>query len=733
LKEEEVLTTKTHADVSSRERIGTHLLGGAPFSVPLAGICVVERGARLAVGACGSLLRDLGAQVHCSGDYGSSSAPREYDGYAYLRHGKTIVANAALGEAESAADVVLLSSDVADVQGATSRTTSFRILCDITAFGTEPVAGSPPLTDLQIQALSAIIDTTGLSNAPPTPIGFPVVEMTTGLYAAAAVLAALRVRRLHGRGQNIDMSLFDCAFVAMATFVPEPLVREDAVIARMGNTHPSAAPWNTYRAEDGSLVICAGNSVQWQRLCRLIGRPEMATSPDFATQPARVANRSKVDAAIEAWTQKHTVEECSRRLSDISIANGRVVRNDAYPRERNLIARKSILEVEDARSGQKAYISSSPIRVSADSAERVEGRRLDAARDRQPQRSGGPVPLPLHGIRIIEIGQYTTAPLVARYCANLGADVIKVEPPGGESTRTWPPLLDGKSIFCRFNNSGKRMISLDLKAPQDAEIFKALIRSADVIIENMKPGALAKLGFSFDDMRALNERLVYCSINGYGAASLYPVRPAYDTVIQAESGIMDAVNAAGEPVKTGISTSDLLGAQFGLLGVIAALEYVVLSGSGVNLDISMQDASAWVTQLAWDRRADRRIISTIACRDGYVVAAAAADKPLDALRVERCRHMTKADADTELRAQGIEAAPVLTVGEMIALPVVSRRKLVEYRDDGGVRWPILACPLRLSETPPLLMDPAAPVDFHRTEILSELHIENKDAAKCATS
>jgi crotonobetainyl-CoA:carnitine CoA-transferase CaiB-like acyl-CoA transferase len=727
------LSGNNHAHIGVSDRGAKRLDASVSFDLPLLGFRIVERGERLAVGVCGAVLRDLGAQVFCTGLYDSSPDLSAYDGCAYLRHGKSIVPASALPGHDGDADVILYSSDFTPAPDVMNGDAGRQILCDITALGSELSRDIRPLTDLQIQAMSAIVDTTGLPDAPPTPVAFPVVEMTTGLYAAAAVVAALRVRRLSGRGQNIDMSLFDCAFVAMATFVPEPMTGVDVPIARMGNMHPSAAPWNSYRAKDGSLVICAGSSVQWQRLCSLIRRPELASSADFATQPARVANRKQVDEAIEAWTSLHSLDECSRKLSAISIANGRVAKNEGYPHEPNLAARESVFEVEDARSGHKTYISSSPIRVDAESAARIKAARPQVTGSR-PVAASGSASLPLRGVRVIEIGQYTTAPLIARYCANLGADVIKVEPPGGESTRTWPPLLGGQSIFCRFNNSGKRMIALDLKSPEDAAILCDLIRKADVIVENMKPGSLAKLGFSFDTIRSLNQNIVYCAINGYGMASLYPGRPAYDTVIQAESGIMAAVNPDGEPVKTGISTSDLLGAQFGLLGILAALEYVATGGPGVNLDISMQDASAWVTQLLWDDRAGKREIKTIPCSDGYIVAEARAAAPLlDTLSLDRFRTMTRADADAELQSKGITTAPVLRVNEMLKLPVVSHRKLFDYRGDAGLQWPILACPLRLTETPPLLMQLAAPVDFHRAEILDELRALKGDRERRAVS
>ena len=150
-----------------------------------------------------------------------------------------------------------------------------KIVCDVTAYGrTGPRAGQPG-SEWQIQALSGIIETTGMVDGAPVPIPLPIVEFMTGVYAAASVIAALRVRREPGAGQAIDMALYDCAFSAMATFLPRPLAGSKEPIRRAGNRHAMIAPWNVYKARDGWILICVGSDAQWRRLCEIMDRSDL--------------------------------------------------------------------------------------------------------------------------------------------------------------------------------------------------------------------------------------------------------------------------------------------------------------------------------------------------------------------------------------------------------------------------------------------------------------------------
>ncbi len=228
----------------------------------LDGIIVLEIGGRVGTAICGSLLRQLGATVIAvEQGTGGKRAHR-----AQLIAGKLSFAPAAgdsalLQRLLDRSDVVLASSDVdppcalpaADIPGSP-------VVCDLTAFGTSGAFAGQPWSDLQVQALTGICDTTGTADGPPVAIGVPICDVLAGTYAAGATLAALRVRRQCGIGQAIDIALFDAAFVSLNTFLGGVLTNKGSSRSRLGNRHPTVAPWNLYRALDGwsDLHGCAG-------------------------------------------------------------------------------------------------------------------------------------------------------------------------------------------------------------------------------------------------------------------------------------------------------------------------------------------------------------------------------------------------------------------------------------------------------------------------------------------
>src|SRR3546814_2123375 len=150
-----------------------------------------------------------------------------------------------------------------------------------------------------------------------------------------------------------------------------------------------------------------------------------------------------------------------------------------------------------------------------------------------------------------------------------------------------------------MNNANKRSCEIDLRTEVGRESFARLVRQADVLIENLKPGSLARRGFGADVLQSLNPRLVYCAISGFGQASAYPGRPAFDTVVQAMSGLMDVTRADGVPTKLGISVADTAGGIAGLLAVLAGLEQRRHTGVGMMLDLAMHDVATWMTPTAW--------------------------------------------------------------------------------------------------------------------------------------
>src|ERR1700736_547280 len=180
---------------------------------------------------------------------------------------------------------------------------------------------------------------------------------------------------------------------------------------------------------------------------------------------------------------------------------------------------------------------------------------------------------PLVGIRVLEVGNYMAGPFCGMQLDDLGGEGIKVEPPeGGDQVRRMAPLLDGEgSAFVRLNRN-KRSIALNLKSPEGKEIFGKLVRTADVVVENLRPGTMSDLELGYDALRELNPGLVYVAASGWGQDGPLSPQPGLDIMAQARSGLMSITGTAGgDPVKVGVPVCDLVCALYGALAAVSAL------------------------------------------------------------------------------------------------------------------------------------------------------------------
>ena len=196
----------------------------------------------------------------------------------------------------------------------------------------------------------------------------------------------------------------------------------------------------------------------------------------------------------------------------------------------------------------------------------------------------------LAGIRIVEQGTFITGPCAGMMLADLGADVIKIESPDGDPYRAYQ---DGQySPHFQAYNRNKRSLALDMKQAADCELFRALVRGADVYIQNFRPGTAERLGAGYEELRRLNPRLVYCSISGFGAGGPYAERPSYDSVAQALSGFLSVVVDYRRPQFLGPALADAITGLYASQGVLAALVQRGRSGTGCHVEVSMLEAMA---------------------------------------------------------------------------------------------------------------------------------------------
>lgn len=212
---------------------------------------------------------------------------------------------------------------------------------------------------------------------------------------------------------------------------------------------------------------------------------------------------------------------------------------------------------------------------------------------------------PLRDIRVLDFTRVLAGPAASLALADLGAEIIKVEPPGdGDETRTFPPFRDGESHYYLSVNRGKKSIVIDLKSEAGVALAKDLAAQCDVVIENYRPGVMDRLGLGYDTLSAINPGLIYCAISGFGMTGPLRDRPSFDIVLQALSGAMSVNGHPGSPpTKLGLPLGDLIGGINGPIGILAALHERSVTGRGRLIDVSLHDGMigmlGYLAQLAF--------------------------------------------------------------------------------------------------------------------------------------
>lgn len=654
----------------------------------LSDVRVLEAGTRTGVSIGANLLRDAGASVSCA-NLADTEAFR-----------------AALAHAE----IVLTSSDVdaawiPSVIAERMREHPQLIAIDITGSGSfGPLAGVA-LTDLQVQAMCGLIDSTGNEGEPPAAIGFPVVEVSAGIYGAIAAVVALIARDRDGTGQRAEIALYDCAVNALTTFLPKAFAGGTA--SRIGNRHPLGAPWNAYPTRDGWVLVCAVSDDQWTRLSGLID-PGLASDARFLTVADRVAHVDALDAIVANWSSAHDTQEFLGICEGNGIPCGPIVAVDALEQDPNVRHRKMIRTASrnESSSQPDARTPGVPFKVGVGPS--LAGPRTSRHTSDTPAVGMPGHPPPLRGLHVVEVGQYTTAPLVAKHLAALGASVVKVEPEEGDATRFWKPGQGDMGYFFAMTNTDKSVVTVDLRSEAGRSHFSALLRRADVLVENMKPGALNRLLGADSAPCVLNPALVHCAISGFGLDSAYPGRPAFDTIAQAMSGMMDITRAGGVPTKAGISAADILGGQVALFTILCALRDVAAPNhSGAEIDLAMQDVGVWATYPAWSGKIPRDTHLIVSCADAdYVIEGmpSALDSWIRATGLSPAHGSVTTSAPmAELCQQaplhGLIATCIRPITDVLSQPQFLARCLASGRDLGGTFWPLIHAPYRMQLTP----------------------------------
>ncbi|CAN0263289.1 unnamed protein product, partial [Phaeothamnion confervicola] len=213
--------------------------------------------------------------------------------------------------------------------------------------------------------------------------------------------------------------------------------------------------------------------------------------------------------------------------------------------------------------------------------------------ERKAPESPSPTAAPLDGVRVLDVSRFIAGPYCAMLLGDMGADVIKVEPPGrGENSRAFGPFVEGESLYTMVFNRNKRSLTLDLRSEAGKEVFRDLLRKADVLVENFVAGTLEKMGFDWDTLRGLNPRLIVTRISGFGQTGPLSRKPCFDVIAQTMSGLMDITGEAdGRPTMAGTYVVDYSTGMYATIGTLGALQARSRSGTGQIVDVAMLDSA----------------------------------------------------------------------------------------------------------------------------------------------
>lgn len=373
---------------------------------------------------------------------------------------------------------------------------------------------------------------------------------------------------------------------------------------------------------------------------------------------------------------------------------------------------------------------------------------------------------PLEGIRVIDLTRILAGPYCTMMLGDMGAEIIKIEnPDGGDDTRSWgPPFLNGVSAYFLSINRNKKSLTLNLKDERGKALLRDLIRKGDVMVENFRPGALEKLGFSWEEIRRANPRMIFASLSGFGQTGPRRSEPGFDVVIQGEGGVMSITgDPDGPPTKVGASIADITAGMLAAQGVMLALYHREKTGVGQMVDVSMLDGQVallayhangyFATGRVPPRRGNRHPsitpYETYSCGDGYfnlgvgndslwrrfcdamglgslkedprfavnkdrVSNREALQRILDAFFAEK----TVEETIEALRGAGVPCGPINDLGQTLSDPQVLAREMV-VDVDAPVAGPtkVTGVPIKLSETPGAVRTPPPALGQHTDEVL----------------
>ena len=765
---------------------------------PLSHIRVLELGGYVAAPYCGKLLADYGAEVvkvePPEGDPGRKLPPfiDEFEKvsatFLHLNTSKrSVVVDLRTDEGRHAFLRLVRSADVIVAGCSPSFLPSLDlaydrlaaenprlVLTSISNFGQEGPLRDAPLCELVAQAVGGTLYQQGAADREPVRQWGYQACYRAGALAAVGTLIALRERRRSGLGQQVDVAIAE-ASIYMLEAATSTWQMTGKLRSRRLNRRPEFHPVTLLPCEDGYAAVVCMSDRDWELCCAMMERPDLLADPRYGCNESRVQYADAIDAELRSWLATKSREEAFKEAQEVRLPWSYVASFSDVLGCEQLAARRwfTLLRYpfgEVLHPGLPARLAGaeeprSPAPALGADTDAVLRQWVPATAAQRTPPAPDADALPLAGLRVLDLTAYWAGPFTTFLLADFGAEVIKVERPGvrapGELGRWNPRFID--------RNRGKRSVAIDLAHPTGRELFLQLVAVSDVVVENFSARVMEQLDLTYDRLRAVNPRVIYLSMPGFGSEGPWRDYVSFGLTIEALAGLADASGYAdGPPTTANMSYGDPVAGLHGAVALLTALEQRDEQGIGQRIDLSQLESLACfageglihaaATGRTPVRSGNKHPMyaphDCYPCKEGDTWVALAVCKDEEWARLcrllgrpdlatdpryqdaaSRKRHEAEVDAIVRqwtrerrrdeavrlLRAAGVTAGPVQSPRDLLEDEHLSARgffALVERPEFGQVRVPGVA--IRMSRTPGRVGGPPPLAGEHTATILQSL-------------